>query len=114
METRRDELKAFLAATVRGWKDALADPGEYARLAYEVYGAGLGLNPAKEKRQAAAQNALVVSEETQEYGLFTISDELAAANVEVLRLAGYEISAEDLSGNSLLEEVYAENPELRR
>jgi ABC-type nitrate/sulfonate/bicarbonate transport system substrate-binding protein len=113
IETKREELKAFLAAAIKGWKDALADPDESARLAYEEYGADLGLDPAKEKKQAVAQNKLVVSGETEANGLFTISDELAEANLKVLKLAGYDLSKEQLFDNSLLEEVYAEHPELK-
>lgn len=109
---RREELKGFLAATVRGWKDALADPEESARLAYEEYGADLGLDPEKEQRQAEAQNQLVVSDETDANGLFTISDELAAKNIELLALAGHEVDQDAFFDPTLLQEVYEENPDL--
>ncbi len=109
---RREELKGFLAATVRGWKDALADPEESARLAYEEYGADLGLDPEKEQRQAEAQNQLVVSDETDSNGLFTISDELAAKNIELLALAGHEVDQDAFFDPTLLQEVYEENPDL--
>ena len=36
-----EKVKAFLAAEIRGWKDAVADPEEGARLAVEEYGADL-------------------------------------------------------------------------
>lgn len=112
VEERREELVAFLTATIRGWQDALADPEESARLAYEEYGSDLGLNPEKEELQAEQQNQLVVSEETDAAGLFTISEELAAKNVELLALAGHEVDADSFFDMSLLEEVYEANPDL--
>jgi len=114
INTERAALKGFLKATIRGWKDALADPDEGARLAVEVYGADLGLDINKEKQQSAAQNELlIVSEETVTNGLFTISPALQAQNIASLRTTGYDLTAEQLFDLSLLEEVYAENPELR-
>ncbi len=111
---RREELKDFLRATLRGWKDAVADADESARLAVEVYGADLNLDMAKEKMQAEEQNTkLVVSEETEANGLFTISDSLMEENLSILKLAGYDLAAEDVFDMSLLAEVYEENPELK-
>ena len=113
LSANRDALKAFMTAAIKGWKDALANPEESARLAYEEYGADLGLDPAKEKKQALAQNELVVGSGTDANGILYISDELAQANIDVLKVAGYELSVDELFDNSLLEEVYAEHPELK-
>lgn len=113
IDNRREELKAFLYATIRGWKDAIANPDEGARLAVEVYGKDLGLDIAKEKQQSKSQNELlVVTEETKANGLLTISDALQASNIATLASAGYQITAEQLFDMSLLAEVYAEHPEL--
>jgi ABC-type nitrate/sulfonate/bicarbonate transport system substrate-binding protein len=108
----RDMLKAFLVAEIKGWTDAVNDPEEGSRLAVEVYGAELDLNPENSLAGAIAQNELVVSEETEEFGLFWISEELQAATIESLERAGLEIEAGDLFDLSLLAEVYEENPEL--
>ena len=113
IDNNREALKAFLKATIRGWKDAIANPDEGARLAVEVYGADLGLDINKEKQQSRAQNELlVVTDETKVNGLLTISENLQAQNIATLKAAGYEITAEQLFDMSLLAEVYAENPEL--
>jgi ABC-type nitrate/sulfonate/bicarbonate transport system substrate-binding protein len=113
IDTNREALKAYLYASILGWKDALADAEESARLAVEVYGRDLGLDPEKELKQAIAQNEqLVVTEETDANGLFTISPELIEANIKILGLAGYDIEAEQLFDTSLLAEVYEEHPEL--
>ncbi|MEN9872816.1 MAG: hypothetical protein RL450_751 [Actinomycetota bacterium] len=113
IDNNREALKAFLKATIRGWRDAIANPDEGARLAAEIYGADLGLDINKEKQQSKAQNELlVVTEETKVNGLLTISENLQALNIATLKAAGYEITAEQLFDMSLLSEVYAENPEL--
>lgn len=113
IDNKRDALKAFLYATIRGWKDAIANPDEGARLAVEVYGQDLGLDLAKEKQQSSEQNTLlVVTEETKANGLLTISKALQAQNIQTLANAGYTITAEQLFDMSLLAEVYAEHPEL--
>ena len=113
IDNNREALKAFLYATVKGWKDALADPEEGARLAVEVYGADLGLDINKEIQQSEAQNELLVlTEETAANGLLTISEELQAQNIETLATAGYEITTDQLFDMSLLAEVFEENPEL--
>lgn len=113
IDNRRGELKAFLRATIQGWKDAIAEPEEGARLAVEVYGKDLGLDINKEVQQSTSQNELlVVTEETLANGLLTISDALQAQNLETLARAGYNISADQLFDMSLLAEVYAEHPEL--
>lgn len=113
IDNNREALKAFLLATIRGWKDAIANPDEGARLAAEVYGKDLGLDIAKEKQQSSAQNELlVVTEETKANGLLTISEALQQQNIDTLAAAGYTITAEQLFDMSLLAEVYAEHPDL--
>ena len=105
-------VKAFLKAEIMGWTDLVNDPEEGARLAYEEYGADLGLDPETSTLGSIAQVDLVVTDETEANGLFTISDELQAATIESLAGAGIELTAEDLFDLSLLTEVYEENPEL--
>ncbi|MGZ4661937.1 MAG: ABC transporter substrate-binding protein [Arthrobacter sp.] len=113
LKDKRKELKAFLTATIKGWKDALADPAESARLAVEVYGKELGLSPDKEKGEAEAQAKLIKTSETDSNGLFTVSKELMDKNIAILKLAGYDTTAEKIFDMSLLDEVYAENPTLK-
>lgn len=113
IQTRREALKGFLVAMIKGWKDAVADPEESARLAVEDYGADLGLEMDKEIRQSEEQNKLVTTADTEANGLMTMSDKLMADNVEILKLAGYDLTVEDLFDTSLLEEVYAENADLK-
>ena len=109
----REKLKAYLVAEIKGWTDAVNDPEEGARLAYEIYGADLDLIPENSIAGSIAQSEeLVVSADTEEFGLFWITPELQEATIASLAGAGIELEAADLFDLSLLEEVYAENPDL--
>jgi ABC-type nitrate/sulfonate/bicarbonate transport system substrate-binding protein len=114
IDNNREALKAFLYATILGWKDAIADSNGGADLALTKFGADLGLNADKEYYQSKTQNDILVqTEETAANGLFTISDAMIELNLATLRSAGYEITADQLFDMSLLKEVYDEHPELK-
>ncbi len=114
IDNNREALKAFLYATILGWKDAIADSNGGADLALNTYGADLGLNPDKEYYQSKTQNEILVqTEETAANGLFTISEAMIELNLATLKSAGYEITADQLFDLSLLKEVYDEHPELK-
>jgi len=108
----REMLKAFLVAEIKGWSDALKDPQGGSDLAVKTYGKELNLDPAQSLAGAQAQNELVVSDETVENGLFTISDDLQASTIDSLAGADIDLAAGDLFDMSLLDEVYDENPDL--
>jgi ABC-type nitrate/sulfonate/bicarbonate transport system substrate-binding protein len=113
IENDREMLKAFLVAEIRGWTDAVADPAYGAEIAVEAHGDDLGLDIDLSTASAEAQaELLIVSDETVENGLFTISDELQEQTIESLSRAGMDLDAADLFDTSLLAEVYDENPEL--
>ena len=113
IENNPELVKSFLKAEIMGWSAAINDPEECARLAYEDFGADLDLNPKNSTEGAIAQlEQLVVSEETVENGIFTISDKLKEDTIKSLAGAGINVTAEQLFDTSLLEEVYAENPDL--
>jgi ABC-type nitrate/sulfonate/bicarbonate transport system substrate-binding protein len=112
-----EKVKAFLEAEIRGWKDACADIEGGARLAVEKYGKDIDppLELDKEIEQAQAQcDSLVVSDETKANGLFTISDDLIAANMKSLKAAGIDLEADELFDMSLLDELLKEKPELTK
>ncbi|MBF6172967.1 ABC transporter substrate-binding protein [Nocardia blacklockiae] len=113
IDSERDKLKAFLAAEIKGWKDAVADPAEGARLAVEVYGKDQRLDLAEQVEEAKAQNDLVVSPDSRANGLLTMTDQLIAQNIEALGKAKIDIKAEQLFDLSVLRELYAEHPELK-
>ncbi|WP_308257652.1 ABC transporter substrate-binding protein [Pseudonocardia lacus] len=113
IDSQRDMLKAFLTAEIRGWTDAVADPAGAAKLAVEVYGKDLGLDLPGQTEQATAQNELVVSADTEANGLFTMTDALVGECIAALGQIGVTITAEELFDLTLLEEVYAEQPDLK-
>ncbi|MFF0489555.1 ABC transporter substrate-binding protein [Nocardia sp. NPDC003482] len=113
IDSERDKLKAFLAAEIKGWKDAVANPAEGARLAVEVYGKDQRLDLAEQTQEAKAQNDLVVSDDTKANGLFLMSDKLIAQNIEALGKAKIAIKAEQLFDMSVLKELFAAQPELK-
>ena len=109
----REKLKAFLIAEIKGWTDAVNDPEGGAKLAVDVYGKDLDLNIENSIAGATEQaEKLVVSDETAENGLFTISDALQESTIKSLAGAGITLEASDLFDLSLLAEVYEENPDL--
>ncbi|MDX2377415.1 ABC transporter substrate-binding protein [Microbacterium sp. LRZ72] len=113
IETERERLKAFLAAEIQGWTDAVADPAAGAELAVEEYGADLGLELETSVASAVAQaELLVVSDETVENGLFTISEDLQEQTVSSLISSGFDVTAAELFDMTVLDEVYAEQPDL--
>jgi ABC-type nitrate/sulfonate/bicarbonate transport system substrate-binding protein len=112
IDNDRDMLKAFLKAEIQGWNDAVADPEESARLAVEVYGSSLGLDLPGQIEQMIAQNDLVVTEDTKANGLFTLTDALLTDIVGAMGEVGIDVTADQVFDMSLLEEVYAENPDL--
>ena len=75
-----------------------------------VFGA---LDPVKTGMGLDAQKLLISTEETEANGLFTISDELKAQTVASLAAAGWEVTVEQLFDTSILDEIYAELPELK-
>jgi len=112
IKNHRPELEAFLYATIKGWKDAIADTEGSADLAIDNYGKALGLEREKEVKQAEATLPLISTDETDANGLFTISDSLIADNIATIAASGVTITADKLFDMSLLADVYADHPEL--
>jgi ABC-type nitrate/sulfonate/bicarbonate transport system substrate-binding protein len=108
----REMLKAFLVAEIKGWAQAVSDPEAAANLALEVGTEEAVPDIDNSIAGATAQAELIVTDETDANGLFTISDTLQEETIGSLANAGIEVSAEDLFDMSLLTEVYEENPDL--
>ena len=114
IDNNRDALKAFLYATIRGWKASIADSKAGADLALTKFGKDLALNADKEYYQSKTQNDILVqTDETKANGLFTISKAMIELNLKTLKASGYVIKADQLFDLTLLKEVYDEHPELK-
>lgn len=109
----RDKLKAYLRADIRGWRESLKDPELGAKLAAEKYGKDLGLDADEQVLESKAQNELILTDETAENGIFTMSDALIAQCMSSLKVAKIDIAQEDLFDQTLLQEFYEENPDLK-
>lgn len=121
-----DLLKAFLTAEIQGWTDVFQNPTDetvslvstyYDQAASEneegleaVFGA---LDPVKTGMGLEAEMELISTPDTEANGLFTITDELQQQTVDSLAAAGWEVSVDELFDTTILDEIYAENPELK-
>lgn len=117
----RDLIKAFLTAEIKGWTDTFTQPiDDTVALVTKYYNesAAAGdltfgeLDPAKVAAGIEAQALLISTEETEANGLFTISDELKEQTLASLAASGWEITADELFDTSIIDEIYAENPDL--
>jgi ABC-type nitrate/sulfonate/bicarbonate transport system substrate-binding protein len=76
LESNRDTVESFVAATTKGWADAIDDPEAAVDLVTESYGADLGLDPAAELGTLEAQVPLMTSDFTDANGLFALDPAL--------------------------------------
>ncbi len=111
IENHRDELKALLIASIKGWNDALESEDDLVAAAL-TYGAENDLDEAGQTASADVVPEFMLTPETVENGIFTISDDLAAESITSLKALGVDISQNDLFDLSVLQEIYQENPEL--
>ncbi len=100
----RDTVVRFLRATRRGWEDALADPAAAAQIVVDEYGADLDLDLEQQTAQMEAFVPLIQTDEIADFGLFWMTDEGIASNVETLQSVDIEVD-ETLFTNELLEEL---------
>jgi ABC-type nitrate/sulfonate/bicarbonate transport system substrate-binding protein len=117
----RELLKAFLIAEIKGWSDTFTEPIEdTVSLVTDYYNesAAAGdltfgeLDPDKVAAGIEAQALLISTDETEANGLFTISDDLKKQTLASLATSGWDLEADDLFDTSIIDEIYAENPDL--
>lgn len=102
---KRGQVVRAIRAMAHGWQDAVADPARGARLAVEVYGKSLNLDPKAQGLSAVALAPLVATPETKRNGLLSMSPEGMQANVDAIRSIGVETSVPDLFDPSLVAEA---------
>lgn len=113
IDSKRDLLKAFLVAEIKGWTDAVKDPAKSADLAVNNFGKDQKLDLKEQTNEAKAQNTLILTDDVNANGLFTMTQDLIDANITSLKAMGTDITADQLFDLSLLDEVYQEHPELK-
>jgi len=109
----QDALVGIMTAMVRGWQASLDDPERTADLVLNDYGKDQQYDAAAIELAVKKQADLIQTDETAENGILTVSDDLQQATVDSLALADIDIDAADLFDSSILDEVYAQNPDLR-
>lgn len=108
----RAELKAFLKATIKGWKAALADPSRAVDLTVNDYGKDQQYKADQTLLTLNREKAIIETKQTASNGILTISDSLQKGTVKTLAFAGISTTTKALFDTSLINEVYAENPDL--
>lgn len=112
LENERDKVKAFLTAWIKGWNAVIDDEERAVSLAVDTYGKDAGLDTESQTRAWRIQLETILTDDTRANGIGTITPELVEQNVVSLNLAGFDITAEDLFDTSVIDEIYAENPDL--
>ena len=113
----------FLIAEIKGWTDTFTQPiDDTVALVTKYYNesASAGdltfgdLDPDKVAAGVEAQAKLISTDETEANGLFTISDDLKSQTLASLKASGWELTADQLFDTSIIDEIYAEHPELKK
>jgi ABC-type nitrate/sulfonate/bicarbonate transport system substrate-binding protein len=112
LDKKRDMLKAFLTAEIKGWQGVIADPESATHLAVDTYGKGLSLSYDEQIKETKGQNELIVSDDTKANGIFTLTDDFQTKIVAAIAAVGTTIGADELFDMSLLKEIYTANPDL--
>lgn len=110
---KRQIVKAFLESDIRGWHDLRADPALGASLTVNEHGSELGLEELEQELYIMQAVELQFNDNACEYGLLYMPDDEIALNVEAHARIGFEEGVAGWFDNTLLDEIYAEKPELR-
>lgn len=112
IDNNRAELKAFLKATIQGWKKALANKDEALDLTINDYGKDQQYSKELMAITFDREKAIIETPETTKNGLLTISSDLQQGTTNTLKYAGISITPKQLFDTSLIDEVITENPDL--
>ncbi|MDR1825781.1 MAG: ABC transporter substrate-binding protein [Bifidobacteriaceae bacterium] len=113
IDSERDKVKAFLTAWIQGWNAILGDTERAVSLAVDLYGKDAGLETASQTNSWNIQLTEIITDESLANGIGTISQDQLDKNVNSINLGGYSITADDLFDVSIINEIYAENPDLK-
>lgn len=109
LEENREQVVAWMRATVMGWEKNAEDPEVAAHLALDVWGADLGLSLTQQIRENENQIPMTVSDLTDRLGLLRVS----AADIEekmypILMAAGMTDlpDVSDYVDESIMDEVF--------
>lgn len=103
-DAARDSVVRWLRATQRGWVDAIADPAAAAKIVVEGPGADLGLSIDTQTTTLQEFVPLIQTADTDSNGLFWMTDDGIALNVETMKSVGIDTDS-NLFTNELLSEI---------
>ena len=106
----RDTVMGLLRGEILGWQDHRNDPRAAAQLTVDRF-PDAGLDLETETLKASEFLKLMFSDVTDENGFLWWTDSSVRDNIETLKALGVEVT-EDLWDRSLLEEIFADGPEL--
>jgi ABC-type nitrate/sulfonate/bicarbonate transport system substrate-binding protein len=109
---KREQIKGFLEADIRGWSDLRADPALGAALTVNDHGRELGLDEEEQRLYVLTTLEFQFDDNSCEHGILYMPDDEIELNVEAHALLGFEEGVAGWFDNSLLDEIYAEQPEL--
>ena len=91
IDKKRDMLKAFLNAEIKGWNDAVADPadGGQARGRRTTARTRSSTSPGRPSSRGTARTSWSVSADTKTNGLFTLTDALQAKIIKAIAADGH-------------------------
>ncbi|MCU1440077.1 MAG: transporter substrate-binding protein [Rhodoglobus sp.] len=104
---KRAQIVALMKGESKGWADAVADVDKAADLAVNTYGKDLKLDMDQQIMAMTSEVDLVLTDDTKQFGLFWMSDDLIAGTVDSLKLGGVDATP-DMFTREILEEMYAE------
>jgi ABC-type nitrate/sulfonate/bicarbonate transport system substrate-binding protein len=105
LKDKRDEVKAFMRAEIRGWQDAIADPALAAQLTIDTFGKDLGLNAKAQTLAAAAQNKIVVTDDPSR-GILTLDPKVLPLTIPTLKGIGVTTTVDALYDTTVMDEIY--------
>ncbi|WP_024802729.1 ABC transporter substrate-binding protein [Nocardia sp. BMG51109] len=111
IDNRRDKVKAFLKAEVRGWREVLSDPQRATDLTVNEYGKTLDLNPRSTLDCCLAGNELI-RDGGPGQRIIDVPDDSVSANIESISAGGLKLTAGDLFELGPIREVFEESPDL--
>ncbi|MBB4349927.1 ABC transporter substrate-binding protein [Aliirhizobium cellulosilyticum] len=100
LKTKRKEIVAFVKASRKGWEENLKDPAAFPKTFADTWFKGTGRSIENEVYFNTAQKPLIENAN----GIFSMSDEAIAANIEALAAVGITAKREYFD-TTVLEEV---------
>lgn len=100
LAAKRKEIVAFMRASRKGWESALADPAAMPPTFADTWFAGTGRSIENEVFFNTAQKPLIEAPG----GIFSMSEEAIAANIEALAAVGIT-ATRDMFDTTVLEEI---------